>query len=133
VTIETADEQALRLQKVLSEDGQELQLYCHSPSRQLKEEAMSESFSQRFEAGLQQILDGLAKPRAEKRPDKLHERIGRLKQKSRGASQHYTVDLVTDEIGQAGHRDHLAEGAARGEPGDAPGRLLLADQSTRLG
>jgi hypothetical protein len=58
----------LRLQKVLSEDGQELQLFCHSPSRQLKEEAMLESFSQRFEAGLQQILDGLAKPRAEKRP-----------------------------------------------------------------
>ena len=100
VTIETADEQALRLQKVLSEDGQELQLYCHSPSRQLKEEAMSESFSQRFEAGLQQILDGLDKPRAEKRPEKLHERIGRLKQKSRGASQHYTVDLVTDESGK---------------------------------
>jgi transposase len=100
VTIETADEQALRLQKVLSEDGQELQLYCHSPSRQLKEEAMSEAFSQRFEAGLQQILDGLDKPRAEKRPEKLHERIGRLKQKSRGASQHYTVDLVTDESGK---------------------------------
>jgi hypothetical protein len=100
VTIETADEQPLRLQKVLSEDGQELQLYCHSPSRQLKEEAMLEAFSQRFEAGLQQILDGLAKPRAEKRPDKLRERIGRLKQKSRGASQHYTVDLVTDESGK---------------------------------
>jgi hypothetical protein len=61
---------------------------------------MLESFSQRFEAGLQQILDGLAKPRAEKRPDKLRERIGRLKQKSRGTSQHYTVDLVTDESGK---------------------------------
>jgi transposase len=100
VTIETADEQPLRLQKVLSDDGHELQLYCHSPSRQLKEEAMLESFSQRFEAGLQQILDGLAKPRAEKRPDKLRERIGRLKQKSRGTSQHYTVELLTDESGK---------------------------------
>ncbi|WP_291863792.1 IS1634 family transposase, partial [Accumulibacter sp.] len=100
VTIETADEQPLRLQKALSEDGKELQLFCHSPNRQFKEEAMLESFSQRFEAGLQQILDGLAKPRAEKRPDKLCERIGRLKQKSRGASQHYTVDLVTDESGK---------------------------------
>jgi transposase len=61
---------------------------------------MSESFSQRFEAGLQQILDGLVKPRAENRPDKLRERIGRLKQKSRGTSQHYTVGLVTDESGK---------------------------------
>lgn len=100
VTIETADEQPLRLQKELSEDGQELRLYCHSPGRQLKEAAMIESFSQRFEAGLQQIRDGLAKPRAEKRHDRLLERLGRLKQKSRGASQHYTVNLVTDESGQ---------------------------------
>ncbi|MEF8732813.1 MAG: IS1634 family transposase [Candidatus Accumulibacter meliphilus] len=100
ITIETADEQPLRLQKTLSEDGQELQLNCHSPGRQLKEEAMLESFSQRFEAGLQQMLDGLAKPRAEKRPDKLLERLGRLKQKSRGTSQHYTVNLVTDESGK---------------------------------
>jgi len=91
ITIEAADEQALHLQKTLSEDGQELQLNCHSPRRQRKEEAILESFSQRFEAGLQQMLDGFAKPRAEKRPEKLLERLGRLKQKSRGTSQHYAA------------------------------------------
>ena len=49
---------------------------------------------------MQQIKDGLQKPRCEKRRDKLLERVGRLQQKSLGASQHYTVDLVTDDSGK---------------------------------
>ena len=52
-----------------------------------------------FEVGSQKIADGLDKPRGEKRRDKILERIGRLKEKSRGASQHYSVDLVADEAG----------------------------------
>ena len=54
-------------------------------------------FGSAFEAGLQKIADGLNKPRSEKGYDKLMERIGRLKEKSRGASQHYTVSLVADD------------------------------------
>jgi len=41
-------------------------------------------FARGFETGLQKIVDGLLKPHAEKRYDKLMERIGRLKEKSRG-------------------------------------------------
>ena len=100
VSIETAGEEWLHLQKELSPDGQELCLYCHSPSRQLKEEAMLAQSCGRFEAGLQQMSDGLQKPRSEKSHDKLLERLGRLKQKSRGASQHYQVRLVTEESGK---------------------------------
>jgi transposase len=96
VTIETAGEQLLHLQKEISEDGKECLLHCHSPSRQVKEEAMHAKASQRFEAGLQHLSEGLQKPRGEKRHDKLLERLGRLKEKSGGASQHYTVALVTD-------------------------------------
>jgi hypothetical protein len=100
VAIETAGGESLRLQKVLSEDGKEVQLYCHSLAREAKETAMVARFAQGFEAGLQKIVDGLQKPRAEKRHDKLLERIGRLKQKSHGASQHYTVNLATDASGK---------------------------------
>ena len=100
VTIETAAEEPRPLQQEISEDGKELCLYCHSPSRQRKEEAMLEQSCRCFEAGLQQIKDGLQKPRCEKRRDKLLERVGRLQQKSLGASQHYTVDLVTDDSGK---------------------------------
>jgi len=84
VAIETAGGEALRLQKEVSEDGKEVLLYCYSEGREAKETAMVERFSQAFEAGLQKIADGLGKPRTEKRHDKLLERIGRLKEKSRG-------------------------------------------------
>ncbi len=100
VTIETAAEEPLHLQKEVSQDGKELLLHCHSPSRQIKEEAMLDQSGRHFEAGLQQISEGLKKPRCEKRHDQLLERVGRLKQKSRGASQHYTVDLATDDSGK---------------------------------
>jgi hypothetical protein len=100
VTLETAGEDLLHLQKELSPDGRELCLYCHSPTRQLKEEAMLAQSCGRFEAGLQQMSEGLQKPKSEKGHDKLLERLGRLKQKSRGASQHYQVHLVTEEAGQ---------------------------------
>lgn len=100
VAIETAGGETLRLQKEFSEDGQEVRLYCHSSGREAKETAMVARFAEGFEAGLQKIADGLQKPRAEKRHDRLLERIGRLKEKSRGASQHYTVSLATDASGK---------------------------------
>ena len=100
VTLTTVGGETIQLQKELSEDGKEVRLYCHSHGREAKETAMVARFTDAFEAGLQKIADGLQKPRAEKRYDKLLERIGRLKAKSRGASQHYAVNLKTDESGQ---------------------------------
>jgi transposase len=97
VAIETASGDPLLLQKELSEDGKEVLLYCHSEGREAKEKAMTSRFVTAFEAGLQKIIDGLQKPRAEKRQVKLLERIGRLKERSRGASQHYHIDLEVDE------------------------------------
>jgi len=44
--------------------------------------------------------DGLKKPGGEKNAQKLLVRIGRLKQKSRGASQHYTITLQADDSGK---------------------------------
>lgn len=97
VEIETAGGETIRLQKELSKDGQEVRLHCHSAGRETKETAMTMRFEKGFEAGLQKIVDGLQKPRAEKRYDKLLERIGRLKAKSRGASQHYTINMTKAE------------------------------------
>jgi transposase len=85
------------LQKTTSADGKEVVLYCHSAGRQAKEQAMVERFCQRFEASLQKIADGLQKPRGEKNADKLLLRIGRLKEKSHGVSQHYTITLAQEK------------------------------------
>jgi len=100
IDIKSANGETLRLQKELSEDGKEVRLHCYSSGRQAKETAMVTRFTQGFEAGLQKLAEGLHKPRCEKRHDQLLERIGRLKEKSRGASQHYHVSLTTDDTGK---------------------------------
>jgi transposase len=100
VSIESSKGAPLQIQKEISQDGKEIRLYCYSEWRSKKENGMLERFCTRFEAGLQKLADGLNNPRGEKRQDKLMERIGRLKEKSRGVGQHYQIDLVLDESGK---------------------------------
>jgi hypothetical protein len=100
IPIQTASGATVTLQRVDDPEGEEVRLYCHSEQRQQKEEGINERFCQRFEAGLQKIADGLRSPRAEKRLDRLHERIGRLREKSRGVGTHYAIELIPDERGE---------------------------------
>ena len=100
VRIETASSHGVHLHKVLSEDGQEVRLYCFSEERAAKERGIVERFAKRFEDALTKLSEGLSKPRTQKRLDKVWQRIGRLKAQSRGVAQHYAVELDTDETGQ---------------------------------
>ena len=95
----TAQEDSIQLQRVISDDGQEVRLYCYSEGREKKETAITDRFGQRFETGLQKIKESLTKPHGEKRLGKVNERIGRLKQKSRGIAQHYEIELTSNEAG----------------------------------
>lgn len=101
VSISGATGETIRLVREVSEDGQEVRLHCHSAGRELKETGIMERFCERFENGLAKLANGLTTPRGEKRPDRLQERIGRLKAASRGAGQHYTVSLDTEASGKA--------------------------------
>ena len=98
--IETASKHGVHLHKVLSDDAQEVRLYCFSEERAAKERGITERFARRFEEGLTKLSEGLSKPRTQKRLDKVWQRIGRLKEKSRGIAQHYDIELDTDESGQ---------------------------------
>ena len=121
LTLENASGECLHLQKSLSEDGQEVRLYCHSERRAKKEKGINARFTKRFEDELDKIAEGLSKPRTTKRMDKLWERIGRLKAKSRGLGQHYEVELVADEKGENAvalkYRRRPVEGSALTHPG----------------
>ncbi|OYV72331.1 MAG: transposase, partial [Deltaproteobacteria bacterium 21-66-5] len=99
ITIETASQETVRIQKVLSDDGQEVQLHCYSTGRQAKEAAIARRLCARLETGLRKLALGLTTPRGEKRLAKLQERIGRLKERSR-VGQHYTITLTADESGE---------------------------------
>jgi transposase len=95
----TASNETIRLQRVLSEDGTEVRLYCHSEGRETKETAIAARFVTSFEVGLEKLAAGLSKPRAQKKLADIQQRIGRLKQKSRGVSQHYDIVVTPDETG----------------------------------
>lgn len=97
ISIETAGGAKVSIQRVDDTEGNEVRLYCHSEGRQQKEEGIIEGFCQRFEAGLQKIADGIAKTKQGKRLDKVHEQIGRLKEKSHGVGQHYVIHMIADE------------------------------------
>jgi len=81
------------------EDGHEVKLDGYSERRAGKEAGIQERFTKRFEAELDKLAAGLQKPRTSKRLDRLWERIGRLKARSRGVGQLYAIELVPDATG----------------------------------
>ncbi len=94
VTLQTAAGDDLRVKKELTADGAEVLLFCHSELRAAKERGIVDRFCERFESGLRRLQENLHKPRGEKRMARLNERIGRLKEKSRGVGRHYEIELI---------------------------------------
>jgi len=84
---------------------------------------MVERFCKRFEAGLQKLADGLTSARGEKNADKLLQRIGQLKAKSHGISQHYTITLEVEKTDVPGTPETSA--AAVPTPTPTPTALTL--------
>ena len=74
----------------------ELELYCHSIDKQKKEESIKTKFQQRFEADLEKARNALSLRTGTKRYDKVIERIGRLKEKSKLVSHGYKVTVEKD-------------------------------------
>ncbi len=130
VSIHNASGEMLQLEKVLSEDGKEVRLYCHSERRAKKEEAINERFVQRFEEALDKIAAGLSKPRTTKRIDKLWVRIGRLKEKSRGVGQHYDIELIPDARGEKAVELRYTRKPVNGGSMSHPGVYCLRSSET---
>lgn len=90
----------VHLEKVDDAEAGEVRLYCYSEQRAEKERGMAERFAQRLEQDLATLNEGLSRPRTQKDPDKIWQRIGRLREKSRGVGQHYEIAVATDESGK---------------------------------
>ncbi len=130
LSIETASHHRVHLHKVLSDDAQEVRLYCFSEARAAKERAIVERFAQRFEAALTRLSDGLSKPRTHKRTDQVWQRIGRLKETSRGVAQHYDIELDTDETGERATAVRFTRRALPGSMLTHPGVYCLRTNQT---
>jgi len=90
-------DQQVKVQRIVNDETEEVELYCHSQRREEKERAIQNQFSERFEVALQSLADGLQKKGATKRYDKVLERIGRLKEKFATAAQYYEITVTQDE------------------------------------
>ena len=89
--------QSVKVQKVVVEKTGEVELYCHSQLREKKEQAIQDSFSEKYEIALNSLNIGLSKKGTTKKYQKILERLGRIKEKYARAAQHYEVTVEADE------------------------------------
>jgi len=102
VEIKDKRKQPIELMKVKTdkEDGDNY-LWVKSKAKALKENSMNGLLSQRFEEGIQSIGQGINKKGGTKKLDKVHERIGRLKQKYPSVHKYYDIIISDNEKGTA--------------------------------
>ena len=99
IEVQTAGDVTIKIQRVLDADKGEANLYCHSPTRELKDRAIDDAKSSAFVATLHKLVNALAKPSATLSMTKAMERIGRAKQRYARAAQHYQVHVEPDASG----------------------------------
>ena len=100
LAIETRSRQTVHVHKAVDAEAGEARLYCYSEARAKKEQGIANRFAARFEGEMQKLHDGLKRPRTRKRLDRVWQRIGRIREKSRGAAAHYDIDVIADESGE---------------------------------
>jgi transposase len=95
VTIKDKRNQPIELLKVRTNENGDNYLWVKSQAKALKENSMNGLMSQRFEEGIAQINNGIKAKSGTKKIEKVHERLGRLKQKYPSVHKYYDV-TVTD-------------------------------------
>ncbi|MFH1004749.1 MAG: IS1634 family transposase [Bacteroidota bacterium] len=98
VCITDKKNQPIELLKVKVEKDNDHYLWVRSHAKALKENSMNGLLSQRLEEGIQHINYGINSKSGTKKLEKVHERIGRLKQKYPSVHKHY--DIVVSDNGQ---------------------------------
>lgn len=84
------------VEALLHKDDEENILFCRSRKRGLKEQSIKTRFVKRFEQELEHIRNGLSKKYCTKRVNKVHERIGRIRQKYSRVARFYRIEVETE-------------------------------------
>ena len=109
VSVTDNRKQKIELCRVKSDRNTDYYLKVESHSKELKERSMNEQFRSRFEAGLQQIADSLTKKGGVKQEDKVHQRIGRLKQKYPSIQRYFDIETEVKEEAETKRKKKNAE------------------------
>jgi transposase len=127
VVVREGDNGTVRVER---EDG-EIELYCHSEQREVKDRAINDLISSRFEQELDYLAVGLGKPRRLKSAKKVCEKIGRLRQKYARASKDYEITTEHDEKGETTIALHYKWIERENAPNAHPGVYCLrSNQAT---
>ena len=101
VQIRDKKKQSIELLKVKSNKDNDHYLWVKSQAKAMKENSMNGLLAQRFEEGIQNINEGISKKSGTKKLDKVHERIGRLKQKYPSVHKYYDITVTDNGKGTA--------------------------------
>ena len=78
-------------------ETKETRLYCYSDQKAKKEQAIRNRFHVRLEGALNRLNVGLGKKGTIKNVAKIHERIGRLREKNSRVAQDYRIEVIADD------------------------------------
>jgi transposase len=96
IMLDTKSNQTIKLKAVTIDKSTDYYLEVTSPAKALKEAGMKEQFEKRFEEELQKIHSSIHKKGGIKKLNKVHERIGRAKEKYASTQQYYTIDVTAE-------------------------------------
>ena len=83
--------------RTIDAETQETRLYCYSDQKAKKEQAIRNRFHVRLEEALDKLNAGLDKKGTVKNYAKIHERIGRLREKNSRVAQDYRIEVIADD------------------------------------
>jgi len=96
VVVRADDSRVIRAASYKNDEG-ELEVYCHSSAKEVKEKGIKTRFEQRFESALAEVDEGLSMKGRTKSYEKVVERIGRLKERYRRVSKRYEIEVKKDD------------------------------------
>jgi transposase len=94
--LDTKSNRTIRLRSVTAQKNTDYYLEVKSPSKVKKEEGMKLQFEKRFEQELQRIHKALHSKGGVKELDKVHQRIGRAKEKYPSVHHYYIIEVTSD-------------------------------------
>jgi hypothetical protein len=101
IQIKDKKQQPIELLKVQAIDDTDHYLWVRSYAKALKENSMNGLLAQRFEEGIQNINEGISRKSGTKKLEKVHERVGRLKQKYPSVHKYYEITITDNDKGIA--------------------------------
>lgn len=97
VLLETKTKNEVQIKAIATSKNTDYYLEVKSKAKALKEEGMKNLFEKRFEEELEKISNAINRKGGVKHSEKVHERIGRAKQKYPSAHQYYDITVIVDE------------------------------------